>query len=249
MSTSNKTFALQHISYRIGTKTIVTDVSLELQAEKIYALIGPSGAGKTTLLQLLAGLKQPSQGKLAFDGRSPKEVLISIVPQEYGLLPWQTAKQAVTEARKLSGSLTAADQLAIEQLFVQMELTHLQDKYPSQLSGGQKQRVAITRGLASHSELLLMDEPFSALDAFTREKAQRLFLTSWQQAPRLTVFVTHDIEEALLLAHEVIVLQADPGKIKRIIASPFQEKNQLDHYRRSERLFQAALDLRKEIEG
>lgn len=183
-------------------------------------------------------------------GSSPKQAVISIVPQDYGLLPWQTAGQAVSEGRKISQGkkLIAEDKEELQRFFEQMALTELSHKYPNQLSGGQKQRVAIARGLASRSEVLLMDEPFSALDTFTKEKAQRLFLECWQEAPRLTVFVTHDIEEALLLAHEVIILQGNPGTVKKLFPSPFQKKTDLDRYRRSETLFQTSLRLRKEIE-
>lgn len=251
MSTSNKQFQLRTVSFQIEKKPILQDVSLTLEGQKIYALIGTSGAGKTTLLQLLAGLKQPTNGTLQFGNQTPKEIVISLVPQEYGLLPWQTARQAVLAGRKISRQqgITPTDQAFVSQLFEKMQLTAVADKYPNQLSGGQKQRVAITRGLASQSELLLMDEPFSALDAFTRETAQQLFLDSWHEAPRLTVFVTHDIEEALLLAHEVIVLESNPGRVKQIITSPFQEKQQLADERQSELLFQTTRLLRKEIEG
>lgn len=251
MSTLNKSFQIKNVSFELEDKTILQEISLTLADQKIYALIGASGAGKTTLLQLLAGLKEPTKGTLTYTEKSPKDVVISLVPQEYGLLPWQTARQAVLAGRKISQKqrLTQDDQLAVRQLFEQMQLTTVADKYPNQLSGGQKQRVAITRGLASHSELLLMDEPFSALDAFTRETAQQLFLDSWHQAPRLTVFVTHDIEEALLLAHEVIVLAPNPGRIKHKMTSPFQEKEHLADERQSELLFQTTQVLRKEIEG
>lgn len=251
MSTLNKTMTLDNVSVQMEEKRILEAINCQLEGQKIYALIGPSGAGKTTLLHVLAGLQEVVSGKITFAGQSPKEAVISLVPQDYGLLPWQTVKQAILAGRQISlgKQLTASDNTVVDELLARMELTQLIDSYPNQLSGGQKQRVAITRGLASQSDLLLLDEPFSALDTFTREKAQQLFLESWQQVKRLTVLVTHDIEEALLLAHEVIILEANPGRIKKIIPSPFQDKERLSDYRQTEQLFTTSLVIRKEIAG
>lgn len=251
MSISNKAYDLTNISYQKNNQLILEKISCHLESEKIYAVIGASGAGKTTLLKLLAGLIEPSEGRLLLGEESVDKSVVSIVPQDYGLLPWQKVKKAVLEARKMSTGkkLTKKDQVFVEKLLQRMALTPLIASYPSQLSGGQKQRVAIARSLAVQSDVLLMDEPFSALDAFTRETAQQLFLDCWEQVKRLTIFVTHDIDEALLLAHEVIVLSANPGRIQTIISSPFQEKNDLKSYRQSEHLFSASIQVREVIEN
>jgi NitT/TauT family transport system ATP-binding protein len=125
MSTLNKSFQIKNVSFELEDKTILQDISLTLADQKIYALIGASGAGKTTLLQLLGGLKEPTKGTLTYAEKSPKDVVISLVPQEYGLLPWQTARQAVLAGRKISQKqrLTQDDQLAVRQLFEQMQST------------------------------------------------------------------------------------------------------------------------------
>lgn len=250
MSTSNNIYDISHLTFCRGKKVIIEDLNISFPKNQIIALIGPSGGGKSTFLRLLAGLEEPSSGEILLKGQPPKKSTIAFVPQDYGLLPWQKAQQAVLKAAKISRrkKLTSEDLANIEALFQQMKLTELKHRYPNQLSGGQRQRVAITRGLASQSEVLLMDEPFSALDAFTREKAQALFLEVWEKKPRLTIFVTHDIEEALLLADEIIMMTSS-GKIKKQLTSPFEKNMSLTQRRQSEKLFQEVAILRKEIEG
>ncbi|MHC5269064.1 ABC transporter ATP-binding protein [Enterococcus sp. LJL98] len=250
MSTSNKGYQIRQVSFQVEAQPILADIDLTLDKEKIYSLIGPSGAGKTTLLQLMAGLKPLQTGHLSFEEEPITNQVVALVPQDYGLLPWQTVWQAVAAGQKLSQKRkqSAQDKEDIRHLLEQMNLLAHQAKYPNQLSGGQKQRVAIARGFAIQSALLLMDEPFSALDAFTREKAQALFLTRWQVEKPLTVFVTHDIEEAILLSDEIIVMSANPGKIKKILPSPFKDKTKLAENRQSVALFDMSLKLRKEIE-
>lgn len=251
MSTSNNTYQVKGLSFEIDGQVILKDIHLTLEKEKIYSLIGPSGAGKTTLLQLIGGLKELQIGELSFNEAPIRQETVALVPQDYGLLPWQTVWQAVATSAKLSqkSQLSQGDKQELEDLLAQMDLLIHKNKYPNQLSGGQKQRVAIARGFATHGSLLLMDEPFSALDAFTREKAQELFLARWQGRKPLTVFVTHDIEEAILLSDEIIVMSANPGKIKKIFSSPFKDKTKLAENRQSVALFERSLLLRKEIEG
>lgn len=242
-------YEVKQLSFFRGEKVIIHNLNLTFPKNKIIALIGPSGGGKTTFLRLLAGLEQPTEGTVLLKGHAPKKSTIAFVPQDYGLLPWQKAQQAVLKAAQISRQekLTSADLKNIEELFQQMKLTEVKHRYPNQLSGGQRQRVAITRGLASQSDVLLMDEPFSALDALTREKAQDLFLKVWEKNPRLTIFVTHDIEEALLLADEIIIMTST-GSIKKQVMSPFEKKLSLREKRQSESLFQEVAALRKEIE-
>lgn len=251
MSILNNTYQVEGLSYEIEGQVILEDIHLTLEKGKIYSLIGPSGAGKTTLLQLIGGLKELQKGKLSFNQAPISRETVALVPQDYGLLPWQTVWQAVSTGAKLSQKkkLSTQDKEELENLLEQMDLLVHKEKYPNQLSGGQKQRVAIARGFATHGSLLLMDEPFSALDAFTREKAQELFLARWQGRQPLTVFVTHDIEEAILLSDEMIVMSANPGRIKRIISSPFTDKTKLAENRQAVALFETSLLLRKEIEG
>lgn len=243
---------LQKIGYETAEKPILADLSLSLAGNQIYTVIGPSGAGKTTLLRILAGLITPTTGEmtLAQQPYRPSQHRIALVPQDYGLLPWQTAQQAVIDAVKTSRQqkkLTDAELAEVRQLFKDMELVKESQRYPNQLSGGQKQRVAIARAFACESELLLMDEPFSALDALTREKAQALFLSNWLKRPTRTLFITHDVTEALLVGHQVIVMEKEPGRIKEILPSPVTDKSQLEDDRTSQELFETAAYLRGQL--
>lgn len=237
MSISTNGLSIDQLFYETQGTKIIENFSLQLNPQKIYTVIGPSGVGKSTFLQLLAGLVTPTAGKISSgkDLYDPRQQVIGFVPQEYGLLPWQTVHQAVSKANKLTNK--KVDNSLIDELLTEMQLTEHKNQYPHQLSGGQKQRVAIARAFASQSELLLMDEPFSALDAFTKEKAQNLFVELWHKNPVLTIFVTHDVEEALLLGHEILIFDY-PGKIKEQIASPFQEKQDLAHLRQQPELYQ-----------
>lgn len=247
--TNKATLQIRQLAYR-QEKEILRDVTLDLTANQIYTVIGPSGAGKTTLLRILAGLLTPTSGTLtlgAVDYR-PQDHRIALVPQDYGLLPWQTARKAVASAMKISkGSLTPSDQKVMDQLFLDMDLVEEQNHYPSQLSGGQRQRVAITRAFACESELLLMDEPFSALDALSRGRAQELFIMNWLKHPTRTVLITHDVTEALLIGHQVIVMGKNPGQIKEVFSSPLQDKGDLAGALDSGILEQSASQLRREL--
>lgn len=251
MSISNNHYQVTNVSYQLNEQTILSNLSFELEPRKIYSLIGPSGAGKTTLLSLLGGLKKPTSGTIETKKGTVEEQKVAFVPQDYGLLPWQTVQKAVVKGASLSqkGKLSALDLTEIDELLKQMALWEHRKKYPRQLSGGQQQRVAIARSFATHADLLLMDEPFSALDAFTREKAQQLFLSRWQKLKPLTVFVTHDIEEAILLSDQIIVLSANPGEISQIVDSPFEDKMNLHENRQSMALFELTNALRGAISG
>lgn len=246
---NNDTLVLQQIQVTAKGKPILADLSLSLASQQIYTIIGPSGAGKSTLLKVLAGLKKPDGGQLLLNGQPfvPQEHVINLVPQNYGLLPWQTAKQAVMKAIKLTKGDRQTAEARVEELFLRLGLTGEEKKYPNALSGGQQQRVALARAFAVKGELLLMDEPFSALDAFTREKIQGLFMAAWQEEPQLTCFITHDIEEALLLGHQIVLVTGKPGKIGKVMDNPLKELTDLEERRRDPRMFQWIQSLRKEI--
>lgn len=174
---------------------------------------------------MVAGLLDITTGKMCLGEENylPREHVIAFVPQNYGLLPWQTAQKAVEQNIKISQKkrrLTLKDREKISRLFEQLQLTELKNKYPSQLSGGQRQRVSLMCAFGVDSDLLLLDEPFSALDAFTRENIQTLFYESWEKNPVTTLFVTHDIEEALLLGHKIILMKDKPGEIKTVLENP-----------------------------
>ncbi|MDT2756457.1 ATP-binding cassette domain-containing protein [Enterococcus asini] len=247
---SNGALQISQLCYQNATKEILTDINLTLAPNQIYSVIGPSGAGKTTLIKILAGLLTPTSGQLTLGEKSyhPKEHPIALVPQDYGLLPWQKAYTAVKEAMKISkGHLEKTDLAEIDQLFCDMDLVAEKNRYPRQLSGGQKQRVAIARAFACESELLLMDEPFSALDALSRVKAQELFITNWLKHPTTTVLITHDVTEALLIGHQVILMGKDPGVVKEVSLSPVQDKKQLAKALDSGLLEESARYLRRKL--
>lgn len=199
------------------------NISLRLLKGVSYAIIGPSGCGKTSLLLLMAGLLKSTQGEIEFLGKKlcQPHQKTALILQEYGLLPWKTAWENAALGLKIRGVDKEAIMARLQPILDELDLGGLSDRYPNQLSGGQKQRVALARVLALNPELLLMDEPLSALDALTRENLQKLILKIWFQHQITVVLVTHSIEEAVFLGQEIIVLSPGPGQIQAIVANPF----------------------------
>ncbi|WP_058301166.1 ABC transporter ATP-binding protein [Gorillibacterium timonense] len=200
------------VSYRNGHRPL-DRFNLVLPKNSITCIIGPSGCGKSTLLRAVAGLVQPESGEIRLDGAPvrPKDTRIGFVPQNFGLLPWKTVRANIAMAMKLAEKgaqpKSAAEREAeIARWLAAMGIAGLKDRYPLSLSGGQQQRVAIARAFALHPALLLLDEPFSALDAMTRESMQQLLWTSWREHPATALFVTHDVEEAVLLGERILVM-------------------------------------------
>ncbi|QIL45684.1 ABC transporter ATP-binding protein [Vagococcus coleopterorum] len=253
MTLLNKNLDLQKISVEIGGKPILAEINASFEEGTIYTIVGQSGTGKTTLLKLISGLLPLSAGTMMIGDITfqPEQHMIGIVPQNYGLLPWQTAGQAVRAARKISQKKKAwseTDDTIVSQLFEDMAITAIQDKFPNQMSGGQQQRVSIARGLATDSDFLLLDEPFSALDAFSREQAQQLFLRTWQKKVRTTLFITHDVDEAILMGQKIIVMAGQPGTITKVIDNPLFDANQdLTTLREKPDFYQMVHSLRKEL--
>ncbi|MCU7727548.1 ABC transporter ATP-binding protein [Actinoplanes sp. KI2] len=195
------------------------DLDLDVRDGEFLVVVGPSGCGKSTALNLIAGLDRPTDGELLLDGRPIVGPGLDrgIVFQQYALFPWRTARENVEFGLQSKGvgrrerARIAADHLAL------VGLTAFADNYPHTLSGGMKQRVAIARALAYDPDVLLMDEPFAALDAQTRESLQGQLLRIWQQTRKTVVFITHSIEEAVYLGQRVAVMTAGPGRIKQIV--------------------------------
>jgi NitT/TauT family transport system ATP-binding protein len=215
--------ALDNVSFAYGSQNVLNNVSFTAASGDFVCLLGPSGCGKSTLLRLLAGLDLPTAGLLTLNGRpiTGPGLDRGVVFQDYSLFPWMTAGQNVILALEQAfpdKSRTEYRQIASEYL----EMVGLRDafhKLPGELSGGMRQRAAIARAFALNAPVLLMDEPFGALDAITRARLQDLLLNLWQQkeGERKTVFfVTHDVEEALLLAGTVVVLGLNPGTIRGV---------------------------------
>lgn len=199
--------------------TALDDLSFDVAAGEFLTLVGPSGSGKTTLLDLLAGLSRPTSGSVLVDG---KEVTgpgpdRAVVFQQYALFPWRTASANVSIGLENSG-LSGKERAAKASEFLDLVgLAGFEDRYPHELSGGMKQRVAIARSLAYEPDILLMDEPFAALDAQTREQLQDELLRIWKATGKTIVFITHGIDEAVYLGQRVAVLSARPGRLKEFV--------------------------------
>jgi NitT/TauT family transport system ATP-binding protein len=198
-----------------GYKRVIEDISFSIPERTTCALIGPSGCGKTTLLYLLAGLLTPQKGEVLIQGMSPDDQKgsIAVILQDYGLMPWKDVRGNIAMGLKLKGLKKREYQDLVAGILEELGIEDIGGKYPAQLSGGQRQRVAIGRALALKPKLLLMDEPFSALDALTREGLQRFFLEVWQKHQMTAVFVTHSIEEAVYLGNKIIILSEEEGRI------------------------------------
>ena len=202
--------------------TALDHVSLDIEKGEFICLLGPSGCGKSTLLNALAGFEKVNSGSVKIDGRevtSPSINNITIF-QNYGLLPWRNVQKNVElglESKKQSKEERAATAKKFLEL---VGLSGYEKRYPKQLSGGQQQRVAIARGLAVDPDIIFMDEPFGALDAITRMKLQEDILGISRKEKKTTIFVTHDIEEAVFLADRIVVMMADPGRIKSVVKVP-----------------------------
>lgn len=210
------------ISASYQQKKVLHSLSFQVSKSEIVALIGASGVGKSTLLNCLAGLHPLDNGQILLNQEplSPKEQTIGWIPQQYGLLPWKTVYQNIQlhlTIKKIPKNQQKERILAMMNHLGILELRH---KFPTQLSGGQCQRVAIARAFVLKTDLLLMDEPFSALDAFTREQTQQLFLKQWLQTPTPTLFVTHDIDEAVYLSSKILLLTSSPEQSIHTFENP-----------------------------
>lgn len=196
-----------------GPLHVLADISLSIEAGAFVVLVGPSGVGKSTLLRLVAGLLRPSTGQIMRDDQPASESRdpIGLVFQRDNLMPWRTVTENVRLPLELQGKNGRATQQRVQEMIELVGLAGFEQSYPAQLSGGMAQRVALARALVHEPELLLLDEPFGALDALTRERMGQELLRIWQAMPVTVFMVTHSISEAVLLADEVLVMGGDPG--------------------------------------
>jgi NitT/TauT family transport system ATP-binding protein len=194
------------------------DINFNINEQEFVVLVGPSGCGKSTLLNIVGGLLSPTKGQVYFEGtEEDKEPTLGIVFQEIALFPWRSVFENVTFGLEERG-VSKKERTEKGKYYIDMVgLTGFENAYPKQLSGGMKQRAGIARALAVEPDLLLMDEPFSALDAQTRTIMQEELLTIWNRTKLSTLYVTHNIQEAVYLADRVIVLSRHPGHIKKVI--------------------------------
>lgn len=204
---------------RKGETVALNGVSLEIRENEFICVVGPSGCGKSTLLNIIAGLLEPTSGSVSVDGKvvdgpGPER---GVVFQQYALFPWLTVLKNVEFGLKLKGVTgEKATQEAMKYLKM-VDLVQFANSYPKELSGGMKQRVAIARAYAVDPQVLLMDEPFGALDAQTRTQLQTELLETWEKERKTCFFITHDVDEAIILAQKVIIMSARPGRIKEIV--------------------------------
>jgi len=194
-------------------------VSFHVDRNEFCAIVGPSGCGKSSLLYLVAGLEERTGGTIAVGGKpvTGPGANRGMVFQSYTLFPWLTVAQNVAFGPKRKGFPAAERREIVDHFLDEVGLTQFANHFPSQLSGGMKQRVALARALANDPEVLLMDEPFGALDSQTRTAMQALLLKVWDHTKKTVLFVTHDIDEAILLADRVLVMSGRPGQIKKAI--------------------------------
>ena len=223
--------------------TALDNVSLEIEKGEFICLLGPSGCGKSTLLNALAGFEKVNSGSVKINGKEVTAPSINNITifQNYGLLPWRTVQKNV-ELGLESKKIPKDERKKIAEKYIELVgLKGFEKRHPKQLSGGQQQRVSIARGLAVDPEIIFMDEPFGALDAITRMKLQEDILRISREEKKTVIFVTHDIEEAVFLADRIVVMMADPGRIKSIVTVPlhgYRDRTSGDFLRVRDKIFE-----------
>lgn len=203
-----------------GGKTVALNgVNLDIMENEFICVVGPSGCGKSTLLNIIAGLLEPTSGAVYLDGKQIEGTGVErgVVFQQYALFPWRTVLKNVMFGLEMKKT-PKEEAVKIARKYIEaVGLKGFENSYPKELSGGMKQRVAIARAYAANPEVLLLDEPFGALDAQTRVQLQTELLNTWGQEKKTCFFITHDVDEAIILAQRVIIMSARPGRIKRIV--------------------------------
>lgn len=213
--------------------TVLEDINLDIQAGEFISIVGSSGCGKSTLLRLLVGLESQYQGQILAAGEKITGTSLNrgIIFQDHRLFPWLSVKENIRVALHQSNLSRAEEDKLIDEHLELVKLISFKDAYPSQLSGGMNQRVAIARSLVNRPQILLLDEPFGALDALTRQNLQDELQRIWQTEKITMIIVTHDVEEAVFLGDRVVVMQPHPGRIKRIVNVPVPHTRKRDDVR------------------
>jgi NitT/TauT family transport system ATP-binding protein len=231
----SKTFAVKSTARRAAGEGFVAleAINLEVRAGEFFVIVGPSGCGKSTLLDLLGGLTAPTAGRILIDGAPMTGPALNrgLVFQQYALFPWRTALRNVEFGLEAKGA-PARERGAIAKRYLALVgLADFADRFPHELSGGMKQRVAIARSLAYDPDVLLMDEPFAALDAQTRENLQAELIRIWETSGKTIVFITHSIDEAVYLGQRVAVMTSRPGRIKQVLDIPLEGRSRQEDLR------------------
>ncbi|MDY0995838.1 taurine ABC transporter ATP-binding subunit [Pantoea agglomerans] len=217
---------IAHLNARYAGQPVLQDINLQLDSHELLVVLGPSGCGKTTLLNLVAGFLPVESGSITLDNQpvTGPGAERGVVFQHEGLLPWRNVLDNVAFGLQLAGMSRPDRDTIARRLIRQVGLEGAEKRAIWQLSGGQRQRVGIARALATDPQLLLLDEPFGALDAFTREQMQTLLLTLWRDSGKQILLITHDIEEAIFLASELILLSPGPGRIVERLRPDFGQR-------------------------
>jgi NitT/TauT family transport system ATP-binding protein len=214
--------SIRNLSKTFGTFTAIDQVSLEIGAGEFFMIVGPSGCGKTTLLRIVAGLEKPSAGGYVVNAGSglhrPEN---SMVFQGDSLFPWMTVWDNAAYGLKMRGAPAAQIRETVAHYLDRTGLRRFAESYPHQLSGGMRQRVSIARAFANDPEILLMDEPFSALDAQNKLLLQEELLRIWEEHRKTVLFITHSVDEAVLLGDRIMIMTAQPGRVKAMVTVPF----------------------------
>lgn len=226
--------------------TALENINIKLANGEICAIIGPSGCGKSTLLKVLAGIITDFQGTVEINDKkiSPAQQRIGFIPQNYGLLPWRSIYENICLGLKIKDNAYKINKSKVEFIMQQLGIEGLGNRYPGELSGGQQQRVSLARAFVLQPDLLLMDEPFSALDAITREEIQNIFLAVWKKHAVSTVLVTHCVEEAIYLGQKIIILSTKPGSVSSVVDNPVFG---MSDARNRPEFFALSLDLKQRI--
>lgn len=202
---------------------VLNNVSLKVEQQEFVSIVGPSGCGKSTLFHMIGGLVKPDAGTIRMNGKvvTGQRGEISYMPQQPALFPWRTIEDNVLLAGEIKGALRDGAREEARQWLAKVGLSGFEHAYPHMLSGGMQQRAAFLRALLAPQGLMLLDEPFSALDALTRSEMQRWLLELWEENRRSVLFITHNIEEALLLSNRIYVFSGRPGSILHTVDVPF----------------------------
>ena len=232
---------LQHLSYGYSVDKkcmqVLHDINMHVEKGEICSVIGPSGCGKSTLLKIIAGLLHDYDGTAMIDGVpvDPKRQRVGFMPQNYRLLPWKTVRENVELGGRIRHERVRENETA--SMMQRLGIDAFSERYPKELSGGQQQRVGLARAFLLRPDVLLMDEPFSALDAITREEMQEIFLSLWHEQHVTTVLVTHYVEEALYLGQRIVILADTPGRIAEVLDNPLfgciDQRNKVEFFRMS----------------
>jgi NitT/TauT family transport system ATP-binding protein len=213
---------VSNICKEFDSKVVFKNISFHLDARETIVILGPSGCGKTTLLHLISGLEKPKSGRILLDNRPISNPMpdVALILQNYGLLPWKTNLQNVALGLKIQGVSRKDRNARARKILGELGLGGRENDFPCVMSGGEQQRVAIARAYVSEPRLLLMDEPFSSLDAITRETLQDTLVTNWLETSVPYLLVTHSVEEAVFLGKRILILSGSPASIHEIFDNP-----------------------------